>query len=151
MNRDSPIESTREELIAPIAAQAAEIAALQARIAELERRLGLDSSNSSKPPSSAGPRKPARTSSFRQASNKKTGGQKGHTGETLRRTQTPDLVAEHHPPVCSEYGAALTQNMSEGRAARQVRPTKSATARRRRASGPCLSLRKLRRKNARGS
>ena len=37
-----------------VAAQAGEIAALKAQIAELERRLGLNSSNSSKPPSSDG-------------------------------------------------------------------------------------------------
>ncbi|MGL4965218.1 MAG: DUF6444 domain-containing protein, partial [Inquilinus sp.] len=35
-------------------------AVLTARVAELERRLGLDSSNSSKPPSSDGPGKPPR-------------------------------------------------------------------------------------------
>jgi hypothetical protein len=35
MNRESPSEPTREELIALIKAQAAEIAALKARIAEL--------------------------------------------------------------------------------------------------------------------
>src|SRR5450756_1619098 len=39
MNPDSPAEPSREELIALIAAQAAEIAALKAHIAELERRL----------------------------------------------------------------------------------------------------------------
>jgi hypothetical protein len=39
MNRDAPVEPSREELIALIAAQAAEIAALRAHIAELERRL----------------------------------------------------------------------------------------------------------------
>ena len=43
MNPESPSEPTREELIALIKAQAAEIAALKARIAELERRLGLNS------------------------------------------------------------------------------------------------------------
>jgi transposase len=36
-------------------------AVLEARVAELERRLGQDSSNSSKPPSSDGLRKPPRT------------------------------------------------------------------------------------------
>jgi transposase len=40
------------ELRAVNAAQAQAIAALEARVAQLERRLGKDSSNSSKPPSS---------------------------------------------------------------------------------------------------
>jgi uncharacterized coiled-coil protein SlyX len=42
------------ELRAANAEQARLIAMLQARVAELERRLGKDSSNSSKPPSSDG-------------------------------------------------------------------------------------------------
>jgi transposase len=57
-NSDSQPGPSREELIALVAAQAAEIAALKARIAELERRLGLNSSNSGKPPSSDGLNKP---------------------------------------------------------------------------------------------
>ena len=120
MNRDSPAEPAREELFALISALKAENAALKARIAELERRLGLDSSNSSRPPSSDGPKKPARVSSLREPSSKKTGGQKGHKGETLRQTATPDVVADHYPGACAKCGAALTQNTSEGHAARQV-------------------------------
>jgi transposase len=95
-------------------------AKLQARVAELERRLGLDSSNSSKPPSSDGPKKPARISSLRQPSGKKSGGQIGHKGETLRQTATPDAVVDHYPHTCRGCGAALSQAMSEGCAARQV-------------------------------
>src|ERR1019366_4375076 len=81
MNRGAPVEPSREELIALIAAQAAEIAALKARIAELERRLGLNSSNSGKPPSSDGLKKPARGRSLREKSKRKPGGQKGHVGD----------------------------------------------------------------------
>ena len=76
MNPESPSEPTREELIALIKAQAAEIAALKARIAELERRLGLNSSNSGKPPSSDGLKKPPRVRSLREPSDKPSGGQK---------------------------------------------------------------------------
>jgi Family of unknown function (DUF6444) len=77
MNRDTPVEPLREELVALIAAQAAEIAALRAHIAELERRLGLNSSNSGKPPSSDGLKKPPRVASLRERSSNKPGGQKG--------------------------------------------------------------------------
>ena len=55
------------------------VAALQARVAELERQIGLNSGNSGKPPSSDGlKKKPARISSLRERSGKKTGGQQGH-------------------------------------------------------------------------
>jgi transposase len=52
--RATPSEPSREEPMALINAQAAEIAAPKAHLAELERRLALNSSNSSKPPSSDG-------------------------------------------------------------------------------------------------
>jgi transposase len=120
MNDASPSEPSRVELIALIKAQAAEIAALKARIAELERRLGLNSSNSSKPPSSDGLKKPTRVRSLREKSGRKPGGQKGHEGETLRQTAEPDKIEDHFPTACLECGAALTPDMAEGHVARQV-------------------------------
>src|ERR1035437_5540049 len=101
-----------EAIIAALPAQNAEqqalIAALQARIAELERRLGPNSSNSGKPPSSDGLKKPARVSSLREPSGKKTGGQKGHPGETLCQTATPDVTIAHYPHACTTCGGALS-------------------------------------------
>jgi transposase len=120
MNPDSPAEPSREELIALIAAQAAEIAALKAHIAELERRLGLNSSNSGKPPSSDGLKKPARVTSLRERSGKKPGGQKGHKGETLRQVTDPNEVVDHYPSACSTCGAGLDPEASVGHSARQV-------------------------------
>jgi len=120
MNGDSQSEPTREELIALIRAQAAEIAALKARVAELERRFGLNSSNSGKPPSSDGLKKPPRVRSQREPSNKPSGGQKGHKGETLRQVAEPDSVVDHFPSSCTACGAAVTPAMSSGHSARQV-------------------------------
>ncbi len=120
MIRESPGEPSREELIALIAALRAENASLKARIAELERRLGLDSSNSGKPPSSDGLKKPARVKSLRERSGKKPGGQKGHKGETLRQVADPDEVVDHYPPVCSVCSAGLAPETSVGHSARQV-------------------------------
>ena len=118
---------TREELVALVKAQAAEMAALKAQVAELvalvaelQRRLGLNSSNSSKPPSSDGLKKPARTGSLRSPSDRKPGGQKGHKGDTLRQVAQPDHIVDHHPAVCSHCGAALTPAMAQGYVARQV-------------------------------
>src|SRR4051794_41747462 len=80
----------------------AENAALLGRLAELERCLGLNSCNSGKPPSSDGLKKPPRVSSLREPSGKTTGGQTGHPGKTLRRTETPDATINHYPAACAE-------------------------------------------------
>ena len=96
------------------------ITGLQAQIAELERRLGLNSSNSGKPPSSDGLKKPTRTRSLREPSGKPRGGQKGHPGDTLRQVETPDRILDHYPETCAGCGAALTTAMATSHAARQV-------------------------------
>ena len=120
MNGDSQSEPTREELVALVQAQAAENAAVKVRIAELERRLGLNSGNSGKPPSSDGLKKPPRTRSSREPSGKRPGGQKGHKGETLRQVAEPDSIVDHFPSSCAACGAAVTPAMSAGHGARQV-------------------------------
>jgi transposase len=104
---------SKDELIALLLAQ-------EARIAELERRLGLNSSNSGKPPSSDGLKNPPRTSSLRQPSGKKPGGQQGHPGETLCRSETPDVVIDYYPPNCGACGTRLTEAMATDFVARQV-------------------------------
>ena len=120
MSRDELAELSREDLLALISAQAVQIAALTARIAELERRLGLDSSNSGKPPSSDGLKKPVRVRSLRQPSGAPPGGRKGHPGDTLRQAEFPDFVLDHYPPACPGCGMALTAATARGHVARQV-------------------------------
>src|SRR5471030_2497508 len=108
-------------LQAQIAQQQTVIAALQARNAELERQLGLNSGNSGKPPSSDGLKKKAsRVRSLRGRSGKKTGGQKGHPGKTLSRVETPDDITDHFPETCSGCGGTLTGATVTGHIARQV-------------------------------
>jgi len=96
------------------------VARQEARIAELERRLGLNSGNSGKPPSSDGLKKPRRTQSLRETSGKKPGGQKGHPGETLRQVVEPDATIDHYPEVCAQCDSPLTAAMAVAYSARQV-------------------------------
>ncbi|MCP3775782.1 IS66 family transposase [Paenibacillus sp. MZ04-78.2] len=69
--------------------QAEQIARLEIRVKELERKLGQNSNNSSKPPSSGGFDKPA-PKSLRGKSGKSSGGQPGHTGHYFELTDHPD-------------------------------------------------------------
>jgi transposase len=95
--------------------------ALQAENAELRRRLGLDSSNSSKPPSSDGlKKKPRIAGSLRGRSGKPSGGQAGHKGGTLRQVAAPDWVIRHEAQACGHCRAALTGAMERGVETRQV-------------------------------
>ena len=98
-------------LLAQEARHAAEMAAMQARIAELERRLSLNSSNSGKPPSSDGLNKPVRVSSLREPSGKVKAGaaRKAIRGRRCCRTETPDAIIDHYPPACARCGALLTE------------------------------------------
>ena len=107
--------------------QAATIAGLQARVAELEakaadlrRRLGLNSTNSSKPPSTDGPFARPAPRSQRRRSGRKPGGQPGHPGANLERVACPDVIVEHRPAVCCDCGADLADAPSEGFTASQV-------------------------------
>src|SRR3990172_10153204 len=50
----------------------------------------------------------SKNKSLRERSGKKSGGQKGHKGTTLKMTATPDKVIEHTPMFCSKCGSDLT-------------------------------------------
>jgi transposase len=98
-----------------------EIEALRAENAELRRRLGLDSSHSSKPPSSDGlAKKPRLLGSLRTRSGRPSGGQKGHSGETLRQVAEPDAVIDHQALACRHCCAELDAQSVIGAEKRQV-------------------------------
>ena len=94
---------------------------LRAEAAELRRRLGQDSSTSSKPPSSDGlKKKPRIAGSLREASGKPGGGQKDHKGDTLRQVAEPDRVVRHTASTCRHCQALLASGMARGVETRQV-------------------------------
>jgi len=98
---------TQEELAQRLIALEAENQALREKIAELERRLGLNSQTSSKPPSSDGLKKLKRTKSLRKSTGKKPGGQKGHQGYTLEAVSAPEKLVTHQAECCLECGCQL--------------------------------------------
>lgn len=83
-----------------------EIDKLNLRIKVLEGQLVKNSSNSSKPPSSDGLKKP-NPKSQRKSSGRKTGGQSGHQGNTLEQVTNPDFVETYEVCACEKCGCSL--------------------------------------------
>jgi transposase len=108
------------DIAALIASLQRELEGLRAENAELRRRLGLDSSTSSKPPSSDGLKKPRAPLSLREPSGRPGGGQKGHKGETLRQSADPDWIVRRAVPACRHCGSGLNAAMAIGMERRQV-------------------------------
>jgi transposase len=98
----------------------AQMRVMQDRIQQLEGRLALNSSNSSKPPSSDGLGKPA-PKSLRPSGKNPNGGQPGHSGNTLRQSTRVDETIQHrgttHCAVCQlelhEHTIAETRQVFE--------------------------------------
>lgn len=78
--------------------------ALEAKVNDLEKRLNRNSKNSDHPPSSEGLRRPPRK---RTTSKRKTGGQAGRTGKTLKFSDNPDKIIRHSAEYCQECGENL--------------------------------------------
>ena len=98
----------------------ARIQQLEAKVHELEARLSKNSSNSGKPPGSDGLKKNPKTSSQREKSDKKPGGQIGRKGKTLEQVENPDQVIIHTPLECEGCGSNLSDIESISTEKRQV-------------------------------
>ncbi|MGR5966852.1 IS66 family transposase [Bacillus cereus] len=92
---------------------------LKERIEELENRSKKNSTNSHKPPSTDGFRKPI-TKSLRKSSQRQTGGQLGHKGHTLHLTTTPDHTITYSPTHCTCCHTSLKHEPVKGYRIRQV-------------------------------
>ena len=119
-----PDQITMNELIHLVKEQAQKIVMLEEKLGKLELELEKykvrkDSNNSSVPPSKDENR-PPRTSSLRQKSDRKVGGQPGHEGKTLEMTQTPDQIIEHRACFCPECGKDLNNRSFELFGKRQI-------------------------------
>jgi transposase len=106
-----------DELASLVVAQAARIAELEAELTELKRRLGMDSSNSSKPPSQDGLAKSKRSSG---SSDGKRGKPFGAPGVTMRLVDDPDSTIECPPMACGACQKDLAGAPEFSRQRRQV-------------------------------
>jgi len=80
---------------------------LKERVNQLESRINKNSTNSHKPPSTDGFRKPIQNS--RVKTGKKPGAQDGHKGTTLKMIDNPDLVIEHPVQGLCSCGCNLAE------------------------------------------
>ena len=108
------------ELAAHLETVSARVAALEEENAALRAKLGTNSGNSSKPPSSDGPGVKPHPQSQRRHSGRPSGGQPGHEGHTLRLVETPDEVVVHRPSQCPSCGHSLADAPTVRRERRQV-------------------------------
>lgn len=116
----------KETLIAIILALQEQVRVLQEQVAEqaimihsLQDQLAKNSRNSGKPPSSDGLKKP-RTRSLRRKTGRRSGGQKGHKGHTLRQVEKPDHIQVHQAPTCPHCATDLQAVKSNDHEKRQV-------------------------------
>ena len=114
MLHDTPAPRTLEDALAlldvvcaELVALRAENAQLQAQVRELEARLGQNSTNSSRPPSSDPPETPPRPSV--PPTGRRRGGQPGHPAHqrALLPPEAVDAIVEHWPARCRGCQAPL--------------------------------------------
>jgi transposase len=111
-----------KHLFQVISDQAALILKLESKISDLENevhqlRHPKSSNTGSVPPSKEENRK---TRSLREKSNKKSGGQPGHEGSTLKFSLDPDLTIKHIPMFCGHCQKDISSIKEELMSTRQV-------------------------------
>jgi transposase len=79
---------------------------LETRVQALEDQIAKNSGNSGKPPSSDGFNRPA-PKSLRKRSRRKSGGQTGHIGYSLKSVEKPEHVKVHRVEQCSHCHGSL--------------------------------------------
>jgi transposase len=103
MTKDEELEQLRQEN----SALRDQVRVLSERISALEAQLAKDSHNSHLPPSSD--RFGRQPKSLRKKSGKQPGGQVGHEGNTLKLSETPDLVIVHPVDHCQHCQRDLSE------------------------------------------
>ena len=104
MKREDLEKLSKSELIEIILSQQDQLLESSTKLTEVEARLNMNSTNSSKPPSSDIWKKPQ---SERKKSDKKPGGQPGHKGHGLKIDREPDETIELKPTVCKQCSADI--------------------------------------------
>ena len=107
-----------EAVVALVEGLLERIERLEERIELLESKASKTSRNSSKPPSGDGFGKKVR--SLRRKSEKKSGGQEGHSGSTLELSQEIDKTLKHEVSQCATCGASLEGEEVKDTWSRQV-------------------------------
>jgi len=106
--------SNPEAIVAYIESLEFQIKDLSEKLQALEAQLNQNSRNSSKPPSTDfSVKKKPNPKSRRQKSDKKPGGQEGHSGTTLDMVANPDEIIEHSLSYCEECGSTLENEKVE--------------------------------------
>ncbi len=113
------LEAENADLRRELSACKIRIGELEAENSRLRSMLNKNSTNSSKPPSTDGLKKP-NPKSLREKNGRPSGGQKGHAGKTLYQVEKPDEVEIHQLEKCSECDTSLENVVAHAFEKRQV-------------------------------